>query len=134
MILINNQAVTNLKKGYIATITILIVMAVVMAITVTVALLSIGAAQGSLAMTGGEQAWNMTEGCMEDALRLSRDNISYSNGTLVRPEGTCTVTIQKNAGVWTVNVAPVGGDYQRSIVVVFNRVVTGLVITSWKEF
>lgn len=126
------------ESGYIAIFTVIIIMAVVLTITATITLLSIGEAQSSLALFKGEDNLAFVEGCTEDALWKSRADASYNGGTFTRPEGTCTVEspINKSGNQWTIRVynqiTPTS-PYKRIIEVVFNRLPTGITIISWKE-
>lgn len=122
-----------MRKGYIATATILVIMVVVLAITATVSLLSIGEAQGSLALTKGEETLSFVEGCAEDALLKARASAAYSGGNITRPEGTCTVTVNSKVGsTWTMTVSTTATDYKRTVRVVFDRT-TSVLLTSWQE-
>lgn len=128
-----------MQKGYIALITVLIVMAVVVVSASTVAYLAIGEAQSGFALFKGEDALNFVEGCTEDALYKTRANSSFGEpvGTpivLTRPEGTCLVTVVSKVGnTWTVDVTRQATKYKRTIRAVFDRLPTGITLTSWKE-
>lgn len=123
----------NQQKGYIATITVLVLLVVVVALVTTVALLSIGEAQGSLALTKGEDTLQFVEGCMEDALLKVRQSPTYSGGTITRPEGTCSITTSKSGNTWTVTATTTATNYVRTIQVVATRTGQGVTLTSWKE-
>lgn len=125
----------KLQKGYIALITVLIVMAVVLATTSTIALLAIGEAQSGFALFQGENTLQFVEGCTEDALLKIRANPALS-GTffITRPEGTCSVTVVSVIGVrWTVTVTTQDTKYRRSIQIIFDRNPTGITLVSWRE-
>jgi len=126
----NNKTAT--QSGYIALVTVLVVSAVVILISTTVAFLAIGEAQQSLALTKGEGNLLFTEGCMEDALIKARASSAYTGGTITEPEGTCTVTVSKAGTTWTLTAVPNTTDFSRTIQVVVVRS-SSLVITSWKE-
>lgn len=123
-----------MQKGYIATLTVLIVMAVVIATATTVTYLSIGEAQSSFALFKGEDTLSFVEGCVEDALLKTREHSGYNGGTITRPEGTCSITVDSKVGdTWTITVTTQATNYKRTIRVVFDRLVPGISITSWKE-
>lgn len=128
-----------MQKGYIATLTVLIIMAVVLATATTVTFLSIGEAQSGFALFKGENTLSFVEGCVEDALLKARSSSTFGDpvGTPVsidRPEGTCSVTINSKQGsTWTMTVTTQATDYKRSTEVVFERIPSGITITSWKE-
>ena len=124
-----------MQKGYIATLTVLIIMAVVMATATTVTYLSIGEAQSGFALFKGEDILTFVEGCAEDGLLKIRANPGLSGTfTIGRPEGTCSVTVVSKVGnTWTVDVTTQATTYKRTIQVIFDRLPTGITLTSWKE-
>ena len=127
-------AVTDMKSGFIATYTVLIVLTVVAAATVAVTLLSIGSAQGSLALGQGRTTLALVEGCTEDAVLKSWANVGFTSTTITRPEGSCQVTVSKVGQVWTETITnTTSTTYVRTIQVVFTRASTGLSLTSWLE-
>lgn len=121
------------RKGFIATGTVLVLMIVAISIVTTVSLLGIGEIQESLGLTNGEKTLAFVEGCAESALLNARKDISYNGGTIILPEGNCTVTINSQVGnLWTMTVTTTATDYQRTIQVIFNRG-SSLHLTRWKE-
>lgn len=126
-----------MEKGYIAITTVLIVMSVALATASTVALFAIGEAQSGLALFKGEDTLSFVEGCTEDALLKIRTNPSLSGTfTIGRSpgEGTCSVTIvSKVIDTWTVDVTTQATLYRKTIRVIFDRLPSGITLTSWKE-
>lgn len=123
------------RQGYIALFTVIIIVAVVITISATVSLLSIGEAQSSFSLYKGEENLQFVEGCVEDGLLKSRNDPSYNGGTITRPEGTCTILpISKVGSTWTMTVtADATAQYKRSVQTVFTRTGTGVQLVSWKE-
>lgn len=119
--------------GFIAITTVLILISVSLGIAITVSLLSIGEAQTSLVLFKGEDNLSLVEGCVEDALLKIRSNSSYSGGTITRPEGSCTITINSPNPNWDITIVSTSTSYQRKIQVMFIKTSTGLSLTSWKE-
>lgn len=133
-----------MQKGYIATLTVLIVMAVVVVSATTVTYLSIGEAQSGFALFKGEDTLTFVEGCAEDALLKARANPSFGDpvGTpvaITRPEGSCAIKVISKVGnptvTWTMRAQTDTSTtkYNRIIEVVFNRASTGISLISWKE-
>jgi len=120
------------QRGYIATSAVLVLMVVVLTIVTTVSLLSIGEAQGSLALTKGEEALSFVEGCVEDAILKTKASPTYNGGNITRPEGTCTVTVSKAGNVWTETISTTDTAYKRTVRVVFTRT-SSITLTSWQE-
>ena len=125
--------VKNLQNGLVAISTILVISAIILSITATVALLSIGEAQSSFSLSKGEDTLAFVEGCTEDALLKARNNSAYNGGNITRPEGTCTVSISKVGNTWTMNVSTISTTYTRTIQAVITRNTSGTSLTSWKE-
>lgn len=122
-----------MKKGFIAMTTVLILSVVVVTIVTTVSLLSIGESQSAFALMKGEDALQFSEGCAEDALQRIRADESYAGGTFSRPEGMCVIGVSQEGNTWTITAYSDTADYMRNIQVVFERTVTGIVLTSWRE-
>lgn len=122
----------KLKKGYVALSIVLILTAVILGITVTVAQLGIGEGQSSLSLSKGEDVLNFVEGCMEDALLKLRSNISYSGGSITRPEGTCSITVTTAGPLYTITATTGTTTYKRTVQAVVTRT-SAIILTSWKE-
>lgn len=113
---------------------ILIISAVVIAVSTTVALLSIGEAQSALTLTKGEDILATVEGCAEEALLKARSDSSYTSGNItINGVTTCAVTVAKAGATWTITVSPTSTAYVRTIQVVFTLDGYGDTIISWKE-
>lgn len=130
------------QKGYIALITVLIVMAVVLTTASTVALLGIGEAQSGFSIFKGEDTLAFVDGCAEDAMLKARAFAGFGDpvgtpATITRPEGSCTVTVISKVGsptvTWTMQVTTQATQYKRTVEIVFNRAPTGITLTSYKE-
>ena len=124
-----------MQKGYIALITVLIIMSVVMTTAITVTLLSIGEAQSGFALFKGEDTLTFVEGCTEDyILKIRSQGAGFAAGNITRPEGTCTIVVNSGNPNWDITVSTNATTYKRSIRAVFNRPSSGsITITSWKE-
>lgn len=123
-----------MQKGYIAIITVLIVMAVVVSSATTVAFLAIGEGQSGFSLFKGEDTLTFVEGCMEDyLLKIRAQGASFVAGNITRPEGTCTIVVNSGNPNWDITVSTNTTTYKRSIRVVFTRNPTGITLTSWKE-
>lgn len=123
----------KLQKGYIAISTVLIISAVVMIISISVTMLSIGSAQGFLALTKGGDSLGFIDGCVEDGLLKSQASIGYTGGAVTRPEGACEITISKNNTVWTMTVSTADPKFKKTVQVVFDRTPTKITLVSQKE-
>lgn len=122
-----------MKQGFIAITTVLIISVVVIAIVATVFTLSVSESQSSLALAKGENALQFSEGCVEDVLLRIRADENYSATDIAYPDGNCQLDIAKDGTTWTVHVHSNIADYERSLNVVFERTLTGIVMTHWEE-
>lgn len=127
------------QKGYIALSTVLIILAVIIAITLTMTYSAIGEAQSGLALFKGDENLNFAEGCVEDAMLKARSDPNYNGGTITRPspEPNCVVTVNSKTGsgtvTWDTDVTVDTTDYKRTININFTRSPTGITLNSWNE-
>jgi hypothetical protein len=122
------------NRGIVALSIVIILAAVLLAVSITSVFLSVGEAQSGLALYKGEDNLAFVEGCAEDYLLKIRANSSFTAADITRPEGTCKITINSGNPNWNITVyPPTTLAYQRKIQVIFTRNATGITITSWKE-
>lgn len=121
------------QGGYIALTSVLIIVAIVLAVSVTIAYTSIGEAQSGLALYKGEENLHFVEGCVEDYLLKIKADPNYVAVNSTRPEGTCSLIITSRGPTWDITVTPVTTLYQRSIRTTFNINTTGIKILTWTE-
>src|SRR5258708_39157195 len=77
--------VDNSSRGFVVISIVILLMAVVTAVSLTVALLSVGEAQSGFTLTQGENTLSFVEGCTEDALLKARASSTYTGGAFKRP-------------------------------------------------
>ena len=121
------------NRGFVAISVVLILITIVMVISSTITLLSIGEAQSGLSLFQGEDNLDLTEGCVADYLLKIRSNSSFSGGNVTRPEGTCTITISSGNPNWDMTVSSTQLNFQRKIRVTFTQTNKGLILTKWQE-
>lgn len=125
---------TSMKKGFIALSTVLVISAVMLAVVGTIAYLSVGEAQSSLALYLGEDNLGLVEGCAEDVLQKVHDNSSYNAASINRPEGTCSIAYTSGGPTtWDVIVTTTTTAYQRKVRIQFTRNPSNISLTSWQE-
>lgn len=124
------------QQGYIALSTVLVVLVVVMAITLTSTYTALNEAQSGLSLFQGDENLAGAEGCAEEAMLKIRLN-PVAVTSISRPEGTCTITYALSGPVnWDMTVtfaSTTTTNYSRSIKVVFSRSTSALTLTSWRE-
>lgn len=123
---------TNNFGGYVAIVSMLVVLAVVVIIGTAVSYLSINDMQSALSARKSQEVFNLADSCVEDALyKLGRDGMIPSAISL--PEGDCSVTINLNDGqLWDFTVEAANGGYVKRINVNAERD-TGVLITRYRE-
>jgi hypothetical protein len=122
-----------MNKGFVAISSVLVLSVVIITLVIGITVLSIGHGQASLAVTRGEEKIALLDGCAEEAIIRAQQDASYSGGSLVRSEGTCTVAVTKVANDWTVTITSADTQYNRTIQLVFNRQGRKITIASWQE-
>jgi len=134
---INQRTVINKKLpsangGYTAISAVLVITAVLFAISLTTTTVSIDDMQNSLGTKKADESLVLVEGCAEDALLRLNQNGALP-GSITIPEGTCTITTNSQVGnTWDFTVTATFETYTKSIRIVAIR--TSLVsIQSWRE-
>jgi len=119
-------------RGYIAMSTVLVVGFVMFSVGMGAVLNSINQMQMSFAETQKEEVIGFVESCVQDAL-LSINKTDTLGGSVILPDGTCTVTINSHVGSdWDFTVEGTHGGYKKTIRVTASRTST-VNITSWIE-
>lgn len=107
---------THAPQGFIAMVTVLVMMAVLLAIGLTVA--SIGRDEIALAgiVQDGDQAFSVADGCAEEAIDRLKGDSAYAGGTYSLAGGACTVAVTNLGGSnRAVSVAATYADNGRGI-------------------
>ena len=120
------------NKGYIALSTVLMLSVIIVAIGLTVSLISINEGQLGLAQLRSEQSLALVEACAEEAL-LALNETNTVPTTISLPDGNCTATTDSQSGNdWTFTVNGTFDSYQKSLQLQVTKTNT-ITITSWKE-
>jgi hypothetical protein len=111
-----------------------IILAVGILIVSTTALIGVDDLEIGFSQEAGSHALLAAESCAEEAmLRLSR-NSSYSGGTLLVGESTCTIAVTGvPCGACTIDVASTRDYFTRNIQVGVTVSGSSVDITSWAE-
>jgi uncharacterized membrane protein len=125
-----------MKKGFIATLGALTLLALSLSLTVATTYLSINESQSALTLAEGAGALALTEGCVEDALILARRDENYSGGTAEYLSGTCVIDVTKDGTAWTLVVQGTKNTASRTVEVVLEYTAGPpgtILLTSWLE-
>lgn len=101
-------------KGSIALISILIITAVLMIITVSMAEVNISTGYNYLNNQSNTESYHIAESCLEESIvRLERDN-TYTGGTITLGSSSCTSSISANLPNHTITISVTHGDYTQN--------------------
>ncbi len=131
---INLQLKKSKKKGAAMLITTVVVIATALAIAISVEYLGIGEMVISLGDTQSEQAMEIANSCVNEALLQIKSNNSYSGGTINSGGATCTLTISPASGSpRTISSIGTVGQTVRKIIATITISGSTVAITSWNE-
>lgn len=99
-----SPSVRRQKHGWIALVSLLIINAVALAVAMSVTSLSLNDAATSLGIAKKMEVDAVALGCMEDSLIRLRNVQSYTGGTLVVGNGSCTIAISGGGTSRTIDV------------------------------
>jgi len=121
------------QKGYIALIAVLIVLAVTLAIGLTLNILSIGETQAGLLKQQSAQSFTLADGCLQEAyLRIKRNN-NYPGGSLNITEGSCTITVASQGPKRTITVESDINNIKRRFESEIRIVGNNIQVNYWQE-
>lgn len=124
-----------MKKGYITLISVLVLGAVGVAITLSLLLLGVGSSRTSFALEQSNQAKGLANACAEEALQQIRDATAFTgNGNLSLGQGTCAYTVTSQGGSnRTVDATGTVGTVVRKVRVSITAINPSIVTSSWEE-
>lgn len=131
--LTNYQLQTN--KGFITLISVLVVGAVGVAITLSVILLGLGSSRGSLALEQSNQAKGLANACTEEALQQIKDSMPFTGtGNITLGQGSCSYTVTSQGGQnRTITASGAVGALTRKVKVIINGISPAIQVASWQE-
>jgi len=92
--MMNLKKKLNNQKGYIALIAILIIVAVTLAVGISMSLLSVGQTQASFTEQQSRQSFQLADGCLEDAISKIKRYDYIGSYYLNLKEGSCNITVE----------------------------------------
>lgn len=123
------------QDGYITLISILVVGAIGVAITVSLILLGLGSSRTSFTVEQSAQAKALANACAEEALQQIRDSTPFTgSGNLTLGQGTCNYTVTSQGGQnRTITSSGTVGTIIRKVNVIINTINPTIAVTSWQE-
>ena len=132
---ISKKCYNTQQKGFITLLSVLVVGAVGIAITLSLILLGLGSSRTSFAIEQSNQAKALANACAEEALQQIRDSTSFTgSGTLTLGQGTCTYTVtSQGAQNRTITSSGTVGTVVRKVTIIINNINPLITPTSWQE-
>jgi len=123
------------QYGYITLISVLVIGAVGLAITISLILLGLGSSRTSFALEQSNQAKALTNACAEEAMQQIRDSMSFTgNGNLSLGQGTCNYTVTSQGGQnRTITALGTVGTIVRKVKIIISKINPTITVTSWQE-
>lgn len=133
--MIRQQSDNKYREGFIALLTVLVVGAVGVVITVSLLLLGLGSSRSSFSLEQSNQAKALANACAEEALQQIRDSTPFSGtGSLTLGQGSCTYTVTKHTGQnRTITASGTVGTIVRKITIAVNNITPNMTFASWTE-
>jgi len=121
--------------GYITLVSVLVMGAIGVAITVSIILLGVGSSQTSFVDERSNQAKGLVNACVEEALQQIHDSISFTgSGTFMFGQGTCGYMVTNGGGSnRTIVSSSTIGVMIRKVTVQINQLNPTIHISSWQE-
>lgn len=122
-------------SGYVTLLSVLVVGAVGLAISISLVLLGTASSLSSFTMEQSNQAKGLANACSEAALQQIHDNTAYTGTAgLTLGQGTCSYTVT-NTGGTTRTVAASGtvGTIVRRVTILVSSLSPLITLTSWQE-
>ena len=126
----------NISRGFVALTSILIISAVALSVTVSIALLGITEARNSLDFKEGIEAFKLAEACGEEGMLRSRNDDTYTGGTLNFTEGNCTIAITDTGTGYQLDITATSvgpPDFVKSIQIQSEVDGNGVTVVTWSE-
>lgn len=125
----------RLQNGYIALITVLIVGAVGIAISMALLINGVDSQRATLVTQQSAQARNLANACAEEALQQIHDSTTFTGtNTLSLGQGTCTYIVTNTGSTTrTIDASGTVGNVVRKNQVYVTIGASSISITSWQE-
>jgi len=123
------------QDGYITLLSVLVVGAVGLAITISLVLLGLGTSNSSLTLQKSAQARSLANTCAENALQQVRNDVAFSgSGNLSLGQGSCTFIVTDTGGQSRLIVSSGQvGSVVRKLKLTINQINPKINILSWQE-
>lgn len=124
-----------MNRGYITLISVLVVGAVGVTITISLILLGLSSSRTSFAVEQSGQAKALANACAEEALQEIRDSTPYTGSdNLTLGQGNCTYTVTSQGGQdRTITATGTVDTIVRKVEIVIDKINPTIEVVSWQE-
>ncbi len=129
------QKINSKTKGYVTLITVLVMGAISVSVTMTIVMTGIISTKDSLSVVQSRQANFLANACAEDALQEIRNDTLYVGTVQINlGSGSCTYTVTNNGGESrTIASSGTVGTIIRKSKIQIDAINPKINITSWQE-
>ncbi len=122
-------------RGYITLMSVLVLGAVGVALTISLILLGLGASRTSFALEQSNQAKALANACAEEGLMRIRESTSFTgSGNLALGSGNCVYTVTNQGGQnRTVSSTGTVGTLVRKVRILVTAITPAITLASWQE-
>lgn len=121
-----------MTKGFIALITVLIISALVLVVSIGLGLRTIDEMKMGLQKSLSSETYYLANLCAEDALMKLKENSNYSGGEIINiGKGSCTILPIE--GNWTVKISASLSGQVKKMRLIISQINPEMVIDSWQE-
>lgn len=122
-------------RGYITLMSVLVLGAVGVALTISLILLGLGASRTGFAVEQSNQAKAIVNACSEEGLMRIRESTSFTgSGNLTLGSGNCVYTVTSQGGQnRTVSSTGTVGTLVRKVRILVTAITPAITLASWQE-
>lgn len=125
------------KKGFIAFTSLLIISAITLVVSISIATLGVSSARGSLDFKKGKETYEIAKSCAEESLIRLRNNATYTGGNLTVGDGSCTIAVSGTGSNKTIDVVSIisnpAPSFTKKIRVITKRTGNSINVLSFTE-
>lgn len=125
------------NEGFIAFTSLLIISAIALAVSISIATLGVSSARSSLDYKKGKETYAIAKSCSEIALLKLRDNATYSGEGLNVGNGSCVITVSGSGTDRTIDITATitnpPPSFTKSLRLTAKRVGNSINITTFSE-
>lgn len=133
--IVNGQLSNVRSNGFITLISVLVVGAVGIAITLSLILLGLGLSRTSFVIEQSSQTKALANACAEEAMQQIRDSAPFTgSGSLALGQGICAYTVtSQGAESRTITASGMVGTVIGKVKVIIDKISPVINIVSWQE-